>query len=344
MKIRRVLQVFAVLAGSVCALMGGAKAQSEIIVYTGYELEDLGPYKAAFERDNPGLQIRWVHDANGVITARLLAEKANARADAAWGVAASSMGLLAARGVLQHYTSSNLASIPKKFRDHREPPAWFGNSAWVSALIFNTAEGERLRIPKPESWKDLLKEVYRGKIVMPHPASSGTGFLYVSAWLQMMGEEEGWKYMDALHANMWRYTHSGSQPATLAARGEAVVGIAFDLRGSREKDRGGPIDLVFPKEGLGWEMNAFGIVAGGPNPEGAKKLAEWAASENAMRLYGATRAVAARPEFAKPIAHLPPNLHELLIDNDFEWAALNRERILTEWTRRYEGKADPKKP
>jgi iron(III) transport system substrate-binding protein len=91
-------------------------------------------------------------------------------------------------------------------------------------------------------------------------------------------------------------------------------------------------------------MNAFEIVAGGPNPEGAKKLAEWAASENAMRLYGATRAVAARPEFAKPIAHLPPNLHELLIDNDFEWAALNRERILTEWTRRYEGKADPKKP
>jgi iron(III) transport system substrate-binding protein len=189
-----------------------------------------------------------------------------------------------------------------------------------------------------------VKEVYRGKIVMPHPASSGTGFLYVSAWLQMMGEEEGWKYMDALHGNMWRYTHSGSQPATLAARGEAVVGIAFDLRGSREKDRGGPIDLVFPKEGLGWEMNAFGIVAGGPNPEGAKKLAEWAASENAMRLYGATRAVAARPEFAKPIPHLPPNLHELLIDNDFEWAALNRERILAEWTRRYEGKADPKKP
>ncbi|MEA2935810.1 MAG: iron(III) transport system substrate-binding protein [Variibacter sp.] len=320
-----------------------ASAQSEIVVYTAYETEDLAPYKAAFEKDNPGQSLRWVHDANGVITARLLAEKSSPRADAVWGVGASSMGLLAERGVLQPYVSPDVSKIGKKFRDHAEPATWFGNSAWVAAIIFNTAEGERLRIPKPETWKDLTKEIYRGKIVMPHPASSGTGFLYVSAWLQTYGEEEGWKFMDGLHANIWRYTHSGSQPATLAARGEAVVGIAFDLRGSREKDRGAPIDLVFPKEGLGWEMNAFGIVAGGPNPGGAQKLAAWAASDAAMRLYGATRAVAARPEFAKPIAHLPANLHEMLIDNDFAWAALNRERILAEWSRRYDGKADPKK-
>jgi iron(III) transport system substrate-binding protein len=324
-------------------LTGPVAAQKEIVVYTAYETEDLAPYKAVFEKDNPGQSLRWVHDANGIITARLLAEKNNPRADAVWGVAASSMGLLAERGVLQPYASPEIGKIQPKFRDQAEPATWFGNSAWVAAVVFNTVEGDRLRIPRPETWRDLTKEVYRGKIVMPHPASSGTGFLYVSAWLQMYGEEEGWKYMDGLHANIWRYTHSGSQPATLAARGEAVVGIAFDLRGSREKDRGAPIDLVFPKEGLGWEMNAFGIVASGPNPEGAKKLADWAASENAMRLYGATRAVAARPEFAKPIAHLPANLHEMLIDNDFAWAALNRERILAEWSKRYDGKADPKK-
>ncbi len=63
MQSHRALQLFAVVAGLLCAWTGGAKAQSEIIVYTGYELEDLGPYKAAFERDNPSLQIRWVHDA-----------------------------------------------------------------------------------------------------------------------------------------------------------------------------------------------------------------------------------------------------------------------------------------
>ena len=29
--------------------------------------------------------------------------------------------------------------------------------------------------------------------------------------------------------------------------------------------------------------------------------------------------------------------------NDFAWAAANRERILAEWSRRYDNKADPKK-
>ncbi len=31
-----------------------------------------------------------------------------------------------------------------------------------------------------------------------------------------------------------------------------------------------------------------------------------------------------------------------MIKNDFEWAAKNRQRILKEWTRRYDGKSDPK--
>jgi iron(III) transport system substrate-binding protein len=31
-----------------------------------------------------------------------------------------------------------------------------------------------------------------------------------------------------------------------------------------------------------------------------------------------------------------------MIDNDFEWAATNRERILKEWQQRYDSKSEPK--
>jgi iron(III) transport system substrate-binding protein len=333
--------IASVLAASL-ALVGAASAQ-EVIVYTSYEKEDLGPYKAAFEKDVPGVTIRWVHDANGVITARLLAEKANPRADAVWGVAASSLGQLADADVLLPYAPPGLDKIPAKFRDPSVPARWFGNSAWVAAIVYNAAEGKKLGIPKPESWADLTKPVYKGKVVMPHPLSSGTGFLDVSAWLQGFGEDEGWKFMDALHANIWRYTHSGSQPATLAARGEAVVGIAFDIRAARELAQGAPIEIVFPTKALGWEMNAFAVVKGAPHLAAAKKLADWAASDAAMKMYAESRAVAARPEFSKPIKDLPPNLAELIMVNDFAWAARNRERILAEWAKRYDGKADPKK-
>jgi iron(III) transport system substrate-binding protein len=30
-----------------------------------------------------------------------------------------------------------------------------------------------------------------------------------------------------------------------------------------------------------------------------------------------------------------------MIDNDFDWAASNRERILAEWQRRYDVKTEP---
>ena len=336
------MRIVASILASSLAMIGMASAQ-EVIVYTSYEKEDLGPYKAAFEKDVPGMTIRWVHDANGVITARLLAEKSNPRADAVWGVAASSLGQLADADVLLSYTPPGFDKIPTKFRDPTVPPRWFGNSAWVAAIVYNTTEGKKLGIPKPESWADLAKPVYKGKVVMPHPLSSGTGFLDVSAWLQGFGEEEGWKFMDALHANIWRYTHSGSQPATLAARGEAVVGIAFDIRAARELAQGAPVEIVFPVKALGWEMNAFAIVKGAPHLEAVKKLADWAASDAAMKMYAESRAVAARPEFSKPIKDLPPNLAELIMVNDFAWAARNRERILAEWAKRYDGKADPKR-
>jgi iron(III) transport system substrate-binding protein len=97
---------------------------------------------------------------------------------------------------------------------------------------------------------------------MPHPASSGTGYLTVAAWIQLMGEAEAWKFMDALHQNMGVYTHSGSAPCVQAAKGERVVGISFDMRAAREKAAGAPIEIVSPEEGIGWDMEALAIVKG----------------------------------------------------------------------------------
>ena len=325
------------------ALAVPAFADTELVVYTSYENEDLVPYKAAFEKDHPDIKLRWVRDATGVMTARLIAEKANPRADAVWGLAGTSMGVLEEQDILLAYAPPGLDKFNPQFRDPANPPRWFGNSAWVAAIIFNEIEGKKLGLPKPRSWKDLTNPVYKGRIVMPHPVSSGTGFLDVSAWLQAYGEKDGWAFMDALHENIWRYTHSGSSPATIAGSGEAVIGIAFDIRGAREKARGAPIDIIFPKDALGWEMNAFGIVKGTKKPDAAKKLADWASSKNAMMLYGKNFAITAMPGVAEPLANVPKDYESRLVNVDFAWAANNREKILAEWTKRYDSKSEPKK-
>jgi len=48
----------------------------------------------------------------------------------------------------------------------------------------------------------------------------------------------------------------------------------------------------------------------------------------------------AMPGVAKPIENYPADIVERMIDNDFSWAAVNRDRILQEWTRRYDGKTE----
>jgi iron(III) transport system substrate-binding protein len=63
----------------------------------------------------------------------------------------------------------------------------------------NTTELAAKNLPLPTSWDDLLKPEYKGLIVMPNPNSSGTGYLSVSAILQLMGQDEGWKYLDKLN-------------------------------------------------------------------------------------------------------------------------------------------------
>ena len=214
--------------------------------------------------------------------------------------------------------------------------------AWMAAICFNTVEAAKYNLPQPKTWQDLTNPVYRGHVVMPHPASSGTGYLDVSAWLQTFGADKGWTFMDGLHQNIKSYTHSGSKPCKMAATGEAPIGISFAYRGAKEKAAGAPLELIFPSEGLGWEMEAAGILKGTKQLAAAQTLMDWAASEKANQLYNEGYAIVAMPGIAKSVAHFPAEPEKLLIKNDFDWAAQNRDSILTEWQKRYEGKAEAK--
>lgn len=335
------------MSGLLAATSAAFAQKTQLLVYTALETDQLKAYQEGFNKSNPDIEIKWVRDSTGVITAKLLAEKANPQADAVMGVAASSLALLDKQGMLIPYAPLNLDAIMAQYRDKKQPPAWFGMDVWGATVCFNTVEAQKKNIPKPTSWQDLTKPAYKGQVVMPNPASSGTGYFDVVAWLTLFGDQDGkgggWKFMDGLHANIAQYTHSGSKPCNMAASGEFVVGISFEYRANANKAKGAPIDLVFPKEGLGWDLEAFAIHKGTKKLEAAKKLADWASSKDAMMLYGKNFAITAQPGVAAPLANVPKDYEQRLVKLDFNYAAEQRERILAEWTRRYDGKTEQKK-
>jgi iron(III) transport system substrate-binding protein len=314
---------------------------ADLTVYTALEADLLPTYQESFEAQNPDVSIQWVRDSTGIITAKLLAEKDNPQADVVLGTAATSLLLLKSEGMLEPYAPPNLDQLDPRFVDKDEPPYWVGTNAWAAALCVNTYEMEAKGLAIPTSWADLTKPEYKDLIVMPNPASSGTGFLDVSSWLQMMGEDEAWAFMDALHENIATYTHSGSKPCTMAAAGEYPIGVSFGFRAARLIDDGAPLTVVVPEEGIGWDMEASAIVKGTDEPEAARRLLDWAVSDEAMAIYAENYAILANESMEKPLPNFPEGMKAKLIENDFEWAANNRARILEEWQSRYEAKSEP---
>ncbi len=148
--------------------------------------------------------------------------------------------------------------------------------------------------------------------------------------------------MDGLHANIARYTHSGSKPCKLAAAGEIPIGISFAFRGAKSKAKGAPLEIVIPSEGIGWDMEATAIVKGTGKLEAAQTLVDWSISRQANEMYNEGYAVVGMPGVAKPVKHFPDNVGSAMIDNDFAWAASNRRRILAEWQSRYDSKSEAK--
>ena len=319
-----------------------AQAETELTVYTAVEAEDLKRYAESFNADHPDIKIKWVRDSTGIVTAKLLAEKDNPQADVVWGLAATSLLLLKTEGMLEAYSPAGVDKLDPKFVDKSNPPAWVGMDAWVASVCYNTVEAAKHNLTPPKTWKDLTNAQYKGHVIMPNPNSSGTGFLDVSSWLQMFGEEGGWSYMDGLHENIARYTHSGSKPCKLAAAGEIPIGVSFAFRGAKSKAAGAPLEIIVPEEGVGWDMEATAIVAGTSKLDAAKTLVDWSITKKANEMYNTGYAVVAMPGVAKPVEHFPPNLLEKMIDNDFEFAANNRAAILKEWAKRYDSKSEPK--
>ena len=319
-----------------------ASAEAELTVYTAVEAEDLARYAEAFNAHHPDITINWVRDSTGIITAKLLAERDNPQADVVWGLAATSLLLLKSEGMLEPYAPAGVDQLDPKFVDAGEVPSWVGMDAWVASVCYNTVEADKAGLTPPTSWQDLTDPKYKGHVIMPNPNSSGTGFLDVSSWLQIFGEEGGWAYMDALHQNIARYTHSGSKPCKLAAAGEIPIGVSFAFRGAKSKAAGAPLEIIVPSEGVGWDMEATAIVAGTDDVDAAQKLVDFSVTREAMEMYNSGYAVVAMPGVAKPVEHFPEGLLEAMIDNDFEFAANNRAAILAEWQSRYDGKSEPK--
>ena len=333
----RPVALAATLAAVVLALLVPDRAHAQkqtVVIYTAIENEQITEYRKAYERTLPNIDVKMKRLSTGDISAVFMAEKDNMQADLIWGVGATNMLIFKNAGLLEPYAPKGLDRVQPLFRDKANPPSWVGIDIYMSAFCFNTDVAKRHGLPVPASWADLTRPVYKGQVVMPNPASSGTGYLSVASILQRMGEAEGWKYLDALNQNIAEYTKSGSKPCKDAAAGERGIGVSFEYVALEMKKKGAPIAMILPKEGSGYEMEANALTKKGAGNPAAKQFLDWAITDEAMGLYAKFFAAVGVAGFPVPEG-LPKDISKVVYPNDFDWSAKNRDRILAEWQKRY---------
>ncbi len=319
------------LAGNVMA------AKKPLVVYTSLETEETVEYLKLAKKQLPDLDIKTIRLSTGELGARMLAERKNPQADCVWGWAVTNLADFVDRGMLVKYKPKGWAKIPKHFKD--PDGYWTAIDLYLAAFVMNTEVMKKHNLPKPKGWKDLLNPVYKGMLVMPNPASSGTGFLQVASLLEMLDPDyatkpvkknKGWDFLKKLDKNMAQYIKSGSKPAKLTAAGEFGIGASFAFVYSSLKKKGFPVEMVLPAEGAGYELEANALLKGAKHKREAKKFLDWAISEGAMRDYARFKLGVTLPGIAGP-ADLPQLKTIKLAPMDFPWQSTNRGEILIVW-------------
>ncbi|UQZ88952.1 putative 2-aminoethylphosphonate ABC transporter substrate-binding protein [Deltaproteobacteria bacterium Smac51] len=310
---------------------------AEILVYTAVEPDILNHYKAAFQKQYPDITVKWVRDSAGPIVARMLAEKNNPRADAVFGLSLAGLLVLRQAELLEAYKARDYDQMRPEFMSSGQEPLWTPINAWGAVICANRLEMEKNNLPEPGNWWDLTNEIYRGKIIMPSPVSSSTGLMMIYGWLELMGGEQAWNFMKELDKNVEMYSHSGSRPCQMAARGETALGLSSPAFAGSLVKKGAPLELITPADGVGWDLEASAIIKkdrkDAASLQAAQALMDFSASEEAARLAAEAGYIPARKSFENNEFQ---KMTESFISMDFEKNFLQRDEILEQWRRLFE--------
>ena len=199
---------------------------------------------------------------------------------------------------------------------------------------FNTELLKKQGLPEPKCWKDLIKPVYKGKIQVANPNSSGTAYTCWPRWCSCSARTRRSSSSRRMNANVNQYTKSGSAPIKAAGAGETVIGIVFAHDAVAVAEAGFPIKTVIPCEGTGYEIGSMSIVQGARNLENAKKFYDFALDAEFQSKAQEVKSFQVPSNKAAKTSPKAPDLKKIkLIDYDFVkyGSSAERKRLLKKW-------------
>lgn len=225
-----------------------------------------------------GIETELLSMSSGEVLSKVKAEGGTPMADLWFGGGIDAFMGAKEDGLLQQVNFDEAANLAPEYKDADN--YWFAKGITVVGFVVNNDIIEEKGLEIPKTWDDLTDPSYQGEVLMSNPAISGTNYAVVNALLQTKGQDEGWKYFEALNKNVDYYSKRGSDPSTKTAAGEVGIGITYINGTLDELKEQADVDVIYPEDGMPYVPEGVAAFANAENTEAAKAFIEWFFSDD----------------------------------------------------------------
>ncbi len=267
-RIIRTVLSFIILTG-IISLTGCSSKKETVLIYTSAEDYRVADLKARLDEEFPDYDIVVEYKDTGSHAAKLIAEGKDTDCDITYDLEYGYLEQLANSGVLADVSSYDTSVYSE---DAVRSKNFLPEVRNGGAIIINPDVLKEKNLSAPESYEDLLKPEYKGLISMPNPKSSGTGYMFLRALVNSMGEDKAFAYFDKLTENILAYTSSGSGPVNALKNKEAAVGLGMTAQAVTAINEGANLEIIYFEEGSPFSMYGQSIISGKEERESVKKV------------------------------------------------------------------------
>ena len=254
-----------------CMLLpaGCGSNKEKVLIYASseeYRLEDL---RARLKEEFPQYNCVVEYKDTGSHAATLMAEGKDTPCDISYELEYGYMTQLADEGLLLDLSDYDFS----KYLEDTVISSYFTPALRNGgAIIVNPEVLAEKGLSKPTCYEDLLKPEYKGLISMPNPKSSGTGYMFLKALVNAMGEQEAFQYFDKLSENILAFTSSGSGPVNALKTKEAAIGLGMTAQTVTAINEGANLEIIFFEEGSPFSLYGQAIIKGKESRQCVKEV------------------------------------------------------------------------
>ena len=220
-------------------------------------------------------------------------------ADIFLGAGAPAHEVLKKEGLIVPYRPKHWDKIPAEWHGMKvkdKDDYWTCFAPWIVTNLYNEKILKKLRLPPPKTWNDLLDPIYRGTVVHTLPYASGTMHEVIEILLQGFGEQEAWKYLRLLAAQLDRFSTGSTDTTQLVGRGEIPIGVAQpQMNAMAARKDGYPVRDLLPEKTI-LVPEAVALLKGAPNEKVGKIFLDWLFSMEGQKYVLEGRYFAARTD------------------------------------------------